>query len=139
MLLTLVAGAFSVLTVLLAVHFIIAYCSWPTVEAVVRAIYVYPVGDYKYGSANVNLSYTSNSLEHVVAAYKAFLPGQGEKFVRDYAIGTSHVIWLDPSHPGSAELELGWNPGTIFVPLLLCAICVSLFAAARYYWRFDRS
>lgn len=132
------ATIFGLIAIGLAIHSVIAYFYWPRVNAVVRAIYVYPIGDYKYGSANVNLSYKSNTSEYVVAANKTFLPGQGEKFVRDYAVGTWHTIWVDPSHSGAAELELGWNPGTLFVPLFVSAMCLGLSTAARYYWRFGR-
>lgn len=115
-----------------------AYYFWPRVTAVVGNITVHPVGANPYGGVNVELRYSSRSAQNSVWAYKSFLPGRGDKFVNSYAVGTTHLIWIDPAKPEEAELGLGLNVETLLVPLILWAVAACLLFAARYFWRMRR-
>jgi hypothetical protein len=53
-------------------------------------------------------------------------------------VGTTHVIWVNPTNPKVAEVEVGWNPETLMVPLFGFVMCLGLLFAARYYWALSK-
>jgi hypothetical protein len=115
-----------------------AYSSWPKVDASVEEIDIHPIANNPNGNISLKFRYLNGSSEGLAWAQKSFLPAQGASFAHEYAVGTRHTIWLDPTSLGTAEVELGWNLETFLVPLFFCAVCLCLSVAAIYFWRFER-
>jgi hypothetical protein len=136
--LALTAAAFAALTAIASIRTVKVAASWPRVDAVVDEINVSSIGDNKFGAVRLRLRYVDGVTERSAWAYKSLLPSQGEDFVHRYSIGTRHRASINPSNPAQAELEVGWNTGTVFVPLFLGIICGCLVLAARYFWRLGR-
>ena len=111
------------------------YRLWPRVEASVEQIDFKPMPSDPYGNINVKLRYWNGLANRSVWTYQYFLPGQGIKFARKYAVGTRHIVWLDPGSYGRAEVELGWNINRLIGPLILFVVCFSVFLPVRYFWR----
>jgi len=131
-----IALIFGGLGVTFSVWEVRSYTTWPTVDAVVDSIDPQPVADNKYGAISVKLLYMNAGENRFTWASRSVPRWQGEKFVQEYAVGTHHRIWLNPTDPEHAEIGLGWNLPTMFAPLCLFGICFALLLAGRYYWRF---
>lgn len=112
-----------------------AYYTWPRVTAQVDDIKISPVGTNPYASITLKLDYPSESGVRSVWAYKYFLPGRGAKFAGTCAVGTKHLVWIDPATPQRAEIELGLNLETLLVPLVFWGVAACLLFTARYFWR----
>jgi Protein of unknown function (DUF3592) len=112
------------------------YTTWPTVDAVVDSINAKSVADNKYGSISVKLHYMKGAEERSTWALRSEFRSQGEKFMREYGVGTHHRVWIDPTNPQQARIGLGWNLATIFAPLCFFSICFVLLVAGRYFWRY---
>lgn len=112
-----------------------AYYTWPRVIARVDNVEASPIGGNPYGSVTLQLDYPSASGVRVVSAYKYFLPGRGSKFLRICAVGTTHAIWIDPEAPYRAEIGLGLNLETLFVPLAVWTMAGCLLFSSVYFWR----
>ena len=137
LLLLIVGLAFGGLGTLFSVRAVRTYMSWPRVNAIVDKFDIKSVDDNSYGSLWVRLRYASSGGEQYVSCYRSLLSWRGERFKREYAVGTEHQIWLDPMHPDTAELDLGWNLETIFLPALFSSLFLCLLLAASYYWRLN--
>jgi hypothetical protein len=132
------ALAFAALGTVALARQVRAYMSWPKVNAVVEEINVHAIGDNAYGNISVRLSYSNSNSERSVWINRSFLPGRGARFAGEYAVGTHHIIWVDPATFEDAEVGLGWNLETLLVPVLLWSVCLCLLLAAKYFWRSPR-
>ncbi len=128
------ATAFGVLGTLAWIWAAEAYLNWPKVDASVRSLSYEPGNAGKRGIIKVKLCYAGTSGENCAWALRS-LPWGGSKFAHDYAVGTQHAIRLDPRNPAAADVNVGWNLDTVFVPVEICTICCCLFIAAFYFWR----
>jgi hypothetical protein len=135
--LALLAGVFGVLGLISSVRQVRMCSSWPKVDATVEEISVHPIADNAYGNISVEFSYSSGSKKSAWAN-KSFLTGRGARFAREYAVGTRHIIWLEPVTFERAEMELGWNLETLLVPLILWGFCLCLLLGAMYFWRVQK-
>jgi hypothetical protein len=136
--LALAASVFGVLGAVDSARQVRVYSSWPKVDAAVEEIEAHPVAENADGNVSVKLRYSNGLSERSVWAYRSFLPGRGAKFLREYAVGTRHTVWIDPSAVAIAEVDVGWNLETLLVPLILWCVCLCLFLAATYFWRLQR-
>lgn len=135
--LALTASVFGVLGAVSSARQLRVCSSWPKAEATVEEIDAHPIGENAYGNVSVKLRYSNGSSERSVWAYRSFLPGRGAKFLGEYAVGTRHAIWIDPSTFETAEVDVGWNLETLFVPLIFWGVCLCLFLAATYFGDFN--
>ncbi len=91
------------------------------------------MGSHK--TVTVDLCYSGIYGEATCARAIRSLPWGVSRFAHDYAVGTHHSIALDPDNREWAQVDVGWNLDTTFVPLFCWTICVCLVLAAWYFWR----
>jgi hypothetical protein len=134
--LALAAVVLAVLAAMTSVRVVAPHCSWHNVDAVVYEIDTHSVNDNRYGSVVVTLRYGNGRDERYATASRSLWRSRGERFARDYAVGTRHTVRIDPGDPKSAELE-DWNLERMLTLIFLCVFCICLLMAARYFWPFQ--
>jgi hypothetical protein len=113
-----------------------ALLTWPRRLAFVKSLSV--EDSPRTSMYTLRLCYAGALSERCVYAWQFRAFGR-DRFERDYAVGSRHTIWLDPSRSAAAEVDLGWNFSTLFVPSLCVSLAVGLLFTARHYWRRDVS
>jgi len=133
--------ASSVLVLFFGVFFAVpeirALVAWPAVDGVVQAVAVAPYPGN--GSAMVRFIYGDGPARRTVRAGPLFFatPTRRERFAREFARGTHHLIRPNPDPLGIPEVALGLTLEVLIVPAVLLLMSVGMFFAARYYWRWD--
>ncbi len=136
LLLAVAALSFGVLASGLTVWNLTAYRNWPRVYAVVDDVTAHPFEGNKYANFVLRLHYFADHRARPVSAFRSFVfEWRGARFLRQYAPGTGHPVWLNPGHPDVVELDLGWNAEGLFLPLVTGAISLLLLFSARRHWR----
>jgi hypothetical protein len=132
MALAIIGLIFGALGALPITYRLLAQNAWQTTDATVESISFRPLANNPRAFVSIKFRYVSHDGEKPTQVAQALLPGQGEKFVRDYSVGTHHRILLDPDASGSAELPLSWD--ALAAPVLPCLICLLLLVFARHFW-----
>jgi hypothetical protein len=135
--LALIALAFGVVGVILLIGLASTYSSWRATSAVVESITFRPVGSDPHGFVFVDFRYESPRGEELTHASQPLLPGRDGRFAREYAVGTHHVISVDPLHPQRADLPATLD--NMLGPLFPWIVCLLLLFVARHFWRFEGS
>jgi hypothetical protein len=128
--LLIMAAGFGVIESYTIVHTIQVYANWAAVDAVVTRIE--PTHADRYGSI-VWIQFLYDGTFGKRAVWSRPKTWRLTEFTEEYAVGTRHVIRLDPSHPGNAQIQL--RAEEIFPLLIMGVICIGLTLASRYYWR----
>ena len=87
------------------------------------------------GAVRLKLQYFTGIGPISVSVTEPVVSGHRKKFMSDYAIGTSHKIWLNPDH-SLPEADLVWSLETILSSLALLAFAIVLARNGRRTWRY---
>lgn len=130
-------AAFGVIFVAAVYGQLQAYLSWRTVVATVVEVRIRPLGGSENGNVGVKVRYVDRGSERFGWANESFVFGRGAGFVREYALGSRHTVWLDPA-TGGGLVRLAWRIDDAVLPFFVCLVGGCLFLASRYLWHLGR-
>jgi hypothetical protein len=108
---------------------------WPVVDADVMNVKVDRIDRNDFGLATVTFQYAISGLPRIAVAYRSGFSPPKEEFMKRYAVGAKHRIWLNPSNIGNAELDVGLNLDFLFLLLTTSAIALVDRPCDRYSGR----
>lgn len=124
-LLFLIAAALYIVAIGVVLHLVNAVRTWPSTRCIVSEIRLDPTYGKKLGVVELKIQYQTIFGQRSTWIRRTVFALHRKRFMTDYAVGSSHRIWLNPD-VSSPDVELGWSVETVFSTLVCLAFATVL-------------
>ena len=134
----LVGGVFALIGLFSVGNSLLTTITWHSVVASVTEINL-AKGNAPYSFMTIGFVYDVGSGQRLGWAYHSEPSNRGQGFLREYSVGSRHNVYVDPHHPASVAIEVGWQPRFLLTPIVLITFSFSLclFWSGWYFFRID--